>query len=725
MCKRKLLFGFVVLLLFLSLVTVGFSRVYSAGVHQASAYSVWVRIYRIQKIDDIENPVEGEADWNYEISLYDGKELVKQKDEAPSNNDDIVVNRDYRFDDVTVTSTTVYIHLWDSDLGGLTGEDADISSRAGYNYYKGFYNLESDTLTGDTVILDGSYYKTSGNFDGSTGTDENDANLWFKIWDNYTPESKAPIPKVSSSVPSVQVDVSSRFSVDFTVTNIGGPSSSDSYLTVSISHDLDIVSWSSTPSLSDLSFNIYEIGDLIWNNQNQQIQAEYVLLDVHGHPFESGESVVVTIVFESCSSQSLNEWVKYRVAMLPEGVNYPTETPTARDPTSSAENDQQGYPVYKIDVDIFHYAELTNKYFPHLMFDSKEKYYPCNFYYEDTNIDDNPKDYNLSWPLTCYTHVAGCNWNNRDYLVIEYWFYYVRDSKIWNVEAPYLGAHNHDWESVYVFIDRSDCSPKFITYFHHLKFGEDYYHTYQWMSTSFERIGNHPILYVARDSHASYGTVIFDGITYPIPEFCDGKFQFDLNEFKIIYVDEPNPSWLGLDFGKIEAPWDRERWNAPVHVLENMEKESGTSILMREAQCKLYLHLYDNQSRHVGVNYVTNETELEIPGSYYADFGNVTFVMLPSNITDFKIVVDAKYARLPVEEYQIVLTTIREGEVVDELNMTCTIERAIQEEFDARLDEEGYIMQIPEFSSVYLPLILLVIVSALTITISKKKQRRS
>jgi len=165
--------------------------------------------------------------------------------------------------------------------------------------------------------------------------------------------SDPPVPEVSASISAVQTNINSQFSVEFTIGNSGEPSSTDSYLSISISHGLDIVSWTSNPSLSDLSFDIYMIGDLIWNNKEEQIPAEYVLLDVWEHPFDTGDLVTVTIVFESASTQSLNEWIKYRAAMLPEGVNYPTEVPTIRNPSSSDEVDQQGYPVYKIEVDVW------------------------------------------------------------------------------------------------------------------------------------------------------------------------------------------------------------------------------------------------------------------------------------------------------------------------------------------------------------------------------------
>jgi len=35
------------------------------------------------------------------------------------------------------------------------------------------------------VVLESGFWKTSGDYDGSVVSDENDANLWFQIWDNY------------------------------------------------------------------------------------------------------------------------------------------------------------------------------------------------------------------------------------------------------------------------------------------------------------------------------------------------------------------------------------------------------------------------------------------------------------------------------------------------------------------------------------------------------------
>ncbi len=38
--------------------------------------TVWVKVYRIQAVDTIENALEGSADWRYNITVSDGETLV-------------------------------------------------------------------------------------------------------------------------------------------------------------------------------------------------------------------------------------------------------------------------------------------------------------------------------------------------------------------------------------------------------------------------------------------------------------------------------------------------------------------------------------------------------------------------------------------------------------------------------------------------------------------------
>jgi len=145
--------------------------------------TVWIKIYRIQKIDDIEGFLEGEADWRYNVKIWDGDQYKTAEHKPASGHDDLIVNRVHAFGDIMTASSSIYVYLYEDDLFGY--EVADISGAKGRSRFDLVYDLISNTFTGDEVNIEGGYYKTSGDYDGSVTTDENDANLWFTIWDNY------------------------------------------------------------------------------------------------------------------------------------------------------------------------------------------------------------------------------------------------------------------------------------------------------------------------------------------------------------------------------------------------------------------------------------------------------------------------------------------------------------------------------------------------------------
>jgi PKD repeat protein len=143
--------------------------------------TVWVKVYKIQAVDTIENVRESGADWRYAITVSDGETLTTRDFKCPLNNDDIILNRADSFTDIKNQEVFVKISLYEDDLSGA--ETADISSSG--TSFDCTYNLASNELGGDDTIMEGEYYKTSGDYDGSTQTDEDDTNLWFAIFDNY------------------------------------------------------------------------------------------------------------------------------------------------------------------------------------------------------------------------------------------------------------------------------------------------------------------------------------------------------------------------------------------------------------------------------------------------------------------------------------------------------------------------------------------------------------
>jgi len=58
-------------------------------------------------------------------------------------------------------------------------------------------------------------------------------------------------------------------------------------------------------------------------------------------------------------------------------------------------------------------------------------------------------------------------------------------------------------------------------------------------------------------------------------------------------------------------------------------QSSGTVVMLTETQHRLYLHIYDENNSHIGLNYETGIIETQIPGSSYYDFNNGTAIVLP------------------------------------------------------------------------------------------------
>jgi PKD repeat protein len=142
--------------------------------------TVWVKIYRIQAVDTLENTIEGEADWRYTITVSDGETLTTRDYKHEENHDNVTLNRADSFTDIKNQKVSVKISLYEDDSS--RAETVDISSSG--TSFDCTYNLATNKFSGDNTTIE-EQYKTSGDYDGSTQTDDNDANLWFTIFDDY------------------------------------------------------------------------------------------------------------------------------------------------------------------------------------------------------------------------------------------------------------------------------------------------------------------------------------------------------------------------------------------------------------------------------------------------------------------------------------------------------------------------------------------------------------
>jgi len=161
--------------------------------------TIWITVHRIQSVDIIEWPLEGEPDWYYKLEVWDGGEWQSFELSTTVGDGDLVGNYTHSFvlEGLSSNSTHFYIILYEKETYITIPEIADISGNPSFvrpdqvapappgAKYHGYYDLITNSLSGDYMVYEGGWYRTSGDFDGSTLVDENDADLWFSVVDNY------------------------------------------------------------------------------------------------------------------------------------------------------------------------------------------------------------------------------------------------------------------------------------------------------------------------------------------------------------------------------------------------------------------------------------------------------------------------------------------------------------------------------------------------------------
>lgn len=176
---KKSIKGMLLMLLFAALMNVAVFTPAASATEAENLPTVWVKIYRIQAVDTIENVPESNANWQYEITVSDGKTLKTQDYTCKETGDDIIVENS---DSFNIENQDVHITITIYKGSSVGRETVDISSSG--TSFDCTYNLATNELGGDKTVMEGEYYITSGD-DENTQTDENDANLWFTISDNY------------------------------------------------------------------------------------------------------------------------------------------------------------------------------------------------------------------------------------------------------------------------------------------------------------------------------------------------------------------------------------------------------------------------------------------------------------------------------------------------------------------------------------------------------------
>ncbi len=91
----------------------------------------------------------------------------------------------------------------------------------------------------------------------------------------------------------------------------------------------------------------------------------------------------------------------------------------------------------------------------------------------------------------------------QGYTVLQYWLFYAYND--WRSSFHGVNDHEADWEMVSVFLaadDQGELQPVWLGYSAHNFVGDDIRRS--WNDPEIEKVGEHPVVYVAAGSHASY-----------------------------------------------------------------------------------------------------------------------------------------------------------------------------------------------------------------------------
>lgn len=164
-------------------------------------------LHRIKQEDEIDPG--SSADWRVRIYVNGERKTYEKK------GDDVTVDKTITWENIIpdgMNLVEIKIELQEKDLSRQRHDIADISAHEGggkddstdFDKYRGAvfihtFNIETNTWVpqdenNDYVMVEDDanvkWYKTSGNFDGSTKKDENDATIWFNVFC----ENRAPYP---------------------------------------------------------------------------------------------------------------------------------------------------------------------------------------------------------------------------------------------------------------------------------------------------------------------------------------------------------------------------------------------------------------------------------------------------------------------------------------------------------------------------------------------------
>ena len=250
-------------------------------------------------------------------------------------------------------------------------------------------------------------------------------------------------------------------------------------------------------------------------------------------------------------------------------------------------------------------------------------------------------EWNLKVDNPVYFHAGIEEYYGENYIFVQYWFHYL-----YNYHDAFPN-HEGEWEMIVVILKDDESirngtsfpEPYMVAYSHHLSGNK-----LLWTSKiEEEEHKNHPVVYVARGSHASYftGKSVLEKAEEGLRTGYDELYLIDLDLSKVL--EGIKGKWGGDDkspLGPFYQPGKSNpiKWEYPVKWAMNLT--SSTEFYLGSPA---HMLITDRNGRRIG--FLGDRFMDEIPDAY-------------ALVSD-----EREYYHLPLGEYSVVITAFEEGEI--------------------------------------------------------------
>lgn len=103
-----------------------------------------------------------------------------------------------------------------------------------------------------------------------------------------------------------------------------------------------------------------------------------------------------------------------------------------------------------------------------------------------------------------------------------------------------------------------------------------------------------------------------------------------------------------------------------INIGSLLYEPTGTMLILKDNDQRLFLHLYNYEGDHVGIDYKTKNVEIKVPGCWYYDnYNGIIYIYVPPHLNNFIYLIDAIYAKRANVNFTLNILYLDKGKILN------------------------------------------------------------